>query len=88
MSDQFGTSCIEGLSNINYNGKNNEKKLENAGGWGGGISKNMGGNIRCGNFPGGIHQGGFLLVEIFRVGAFLIPKKIYAKSSEVYMHGH
>ena len=86
MSDQFGTSCIKGLSNINYNGKNNQKKLENAGG--GGISKNMGGNIRGGNFPGGIHQGGFLLVEIFRVGVFLIPKKIYAKSSEVNMHEH
>ena len=54
----------------------------------GGISKNMGENIRDGNFPGVIDQGGFLLVEIFRVGAFLIPKKIYAKGSEVYMHGH
>ena len=43
----------------------------------------MVGNIPGGNFPGGIW-----LVEIFRVGVFLIPKKIYAKNSQVYMHWH
>ena len=34
-------------------------------------------------------RGGFTreeFVEIFRVGGFVIPKKIYAKNSQVYMH--
>ena len=53
MSDQFGTSCIKGLSNINYNGKNNQKKLENVGG-GGGYLKTW---VEI--FEVGIFQGGF-----------------------------
>ena len=36
-----------------------------------------------GNIPGGVW-----LVEIFRMGVFLIPKKIYAKISQVYVHWH
>ena len=43
----------------------------------------MGGNIPDGNFVdgdfhgGGIHQWGVRLMEIFRVGVFLIPRSIY-----------
>ena len=61
MSDQFGTSCIEGLSNINYNGKNNEKKLENAGGWGGGEYLKTWVEI----FDVGIFQGGFTREDFY-----------------------
>ena len=42
--------------------------------------------FQAGIFQGGIHQGEVWLVEIFRMGVFLIPKKIYAKNSQVYMH--
>ena len=48
----------------------------------------MGGNILGGNFPGGIHQRGVKLGENFQVGVFLTPKKIYAKTFQVYMHWH
>ena len=46
-----------------------------------------------GIFQAGICQGGVWFVEIsqvgiFRVGVFRIPKKIYAKNSQVYMHWH
>ena len=61
-----------------------KKKIENSGG---NIFKN-GVNIPGVNFPGGIHQGRIWLVETFRVGVFLIPKKIYAKNSQAYMHWH
>ena len=71
------------LSNINDNGNNNEIKKTRAG-----IFKSMIGNISGENFPEGIHQRGVWLVEIFWVRVFLIPKKIYAKNSQVHMHWH
>ena len=80
------------LSNINDNSNNNEKKKkkkkERKLGWEVGIFEHMGGNIPGGNFPGEIHQGVVWLVEILRVEVFLIPKKIYAKNSQVCMHWH
>ena len=75
------------LSNINDNSNNNEKKKrKKRKKTRVGIFENMGGNIPGGNFPGEIHQGVVWLVEIFRVEVFLIPKKIYAKNSQVCMH--
>ena len=77
------------LSNINDNSNNNEKKKrKKRKKTRVGIFENMGGNIPGGNFPGEIHQGVVWLVEIFRVEVFLIPKKIYAKNSQVCMHWH
>ena len=41
----------------------------------------LGGNFLRGNSPGGVW-----LVEIFRVGVFLTPKKIYVNNFQVRMH--
>ena len=79
------------LSNVTDNGGNN-KKNKNWKTWLG-ILKKWVGMFQVGISQGEIYQGVVWLVEIFWVGislveVFLIPKKIYAKNSQVYMHWH
>ena len=38
------------------------------------------------NYQGGVWLVEICRIEILRVGVFLIPKKIYPKNSQVYMH--